>query len=519
MSTVGEQQSALLEIRPGGVLLEKYRFERLLGEGGQGEVWKAHNLALDLPVAIKILRGEHNDESLVERLFREARAAASLGHPAIVRVFDVGQAPNGAPFLVMELLAGQDLSERLELAKRLPPELAVRLLLPIADALRAAHTRGIVHRDVKPENVFISTNGDTLQPKLLDFGVAKVHKDPRITQTGAIVGSPAYLSPEQARAEQEIDARSDIWAFSATLYQCLTGELPFDGASFRIIRAKILESEPRSLLDYAIQETKLWQILCRGLAKSQAERWPTMLAFGQALAGWLLERGVTVDVCGSSLESRWLSNEPLALELSTVSAPSARAPVRPEETAPPPGVAGDPPSSGLPAKLASLGARETPTPNSLTAPIPPPDAPAVSRAKGKWLAFAAVSASLAVLASLVKSEPSPPAAPGAHLLESASQPLPRGTPSLSKPEVVPGPIAVVPAASGAPSANPVVERVVTPAVTRAPSSPPPELDNSRGPEESEKLRELGPAEQGSKPRQSAPTKNPPLDLMDPYSDH
>jgi serine/threonine-protein kinase len=303
------------------VVADKYRFERLLGEGAQGWVWQAHNILLDAPVAIKVVRTESADKSLPDRLFREARAAARLGHPAIVRVFDLGQARNGAPFIVMELLEGENLADRLSASGQLAPELALRLFLPIADALLAAHAKGIVHRDVKPENIFLAISGETVQPKLLDFGIAKVMQEPRrsrqrqITQTGAIVGSPAYLSPEQARGQDEIDERADVWSFCATLYECLTGELPFDGPTWRALRDDIIEGAPLSIVELGVGDEKLWQILERGLSKSKSERWPSMLALGRALACWLLERGVTADVCGVSLESRWLRCEPLAVGL------------------------------------------------------------------------------------------------------------------------------------------------------------------------------------------------------------
>lgn len=306
------------EIAPGDVLINKYRFDRLIGEGGQGWVWQAQNLALDVPVAIKVVRTEGADKSLPERLFREARAAARLGHPGIVRVFDLGQAENGAPFLVMELLEGENLADRLVQMGRFAPELAIRLLLPIADALLAAHAKGIVHRDVKPDNVFLAISGDTVQPKLLDFGIAKVSLTARpreLTESGAIVGSPAYLSPEQAQGLQDIDERADVWSFCATLYECLTGAVPFEGETWRTLRRNIVEEEPRSIVELGILDAKLWNILRRGLAKKKGQRWPSMFALGRALACWLLERGVTSDVCGVSLESRWLRCEPLAVGL------------------------------------------------------------------------------------------------------------------------------------------------------------------------------------------------------------
>src|SRR5262245_61006460 len=227
--TVPKPNESIAPYNPGDVVAAKYRLQRLLGEGGMGAVWSAHNVALDSPVAIKLIRGETDREALSQRLQFEARAAARLGHPAIVRVFDIGQTERGDPFIVMELLEGESLAARLDRESRVPGIEAVQLLLPIADALRAAHAKGIVHRDIKPDNILISTEGDVVQPKLVDFGIAKLEQAPggsQLTQQGVVVGSPDYMSPEQARGDDVIDYRTDIWAFCVCLYEAVTGRLP-----------------------------------------------------------------------------------------------------------------------------------------------------------------------------------------------------------------------------------------------------------------------------------------------------
>ena len=298
----------------GAIVARKYRLERQLGEGSQGSVWQAHNLALDLPVAVKLVHALSEGERIPERLFREARSAAVLGHPAIVRVFDFGETAQGLPFLVMELLQGESLADYLSRAGRIRAETALRLLLPIADGLAAAHARGIVHRDVKPDNVFLSLCAQLIQPKLLDFGIARLTKgensEVRLTRTGAVLGTPNYLPPEQARGLAEVDQRADIWSLSATLYECITGAAPFQADSWIEILRRILEDEPRPLGHYGVEDDELWELLRRGLAKDPAQRWPDIHAFGSALASWLLNRGVTCDVCGVSVEARWLHSRP-----------------------------------------------------------------------------------------------------------------------------------------------------------------------------------------------------------------
>jgi serine/threonine protein kinase len=316
MRVAFDMVDSLAPVRPdkfavGDVIGAKYRLERLLGEGGQAWVWQARNLALDSCVALKVLRDDGSNAPQIRRLLQEARAAARLGHPAIVRVFDLGEAESGEPFLVMELLDGESLADRLVERGRMSPFEAIRVLLPIADALGAAHAKGIVHRDLKPDNVFLAVGNDSLQPKLLDFGIVKLQHsaaegDRLSTVTGAVVGSPAYLSPEQARGSDDIDRRVDVWGLSVTLYECLTGDVPFEGANYNALLRSIVEDEPLSILEHRVNEPELWQIVQRGLSKSRDERWPSTLELGQALAAWASQRGVTDDVCRTPLESKWL---------------------------------------------------------------------------------------------------------------------------------------------------------------------------------------------------------------------
>ena len=188
---------------PGYVILGKYELELILGEGGMGAVWRARNTSLDSPVAIKLIRTGLNRETLGTRLLQEARAAAKLGHPAIVRVFDVGHTEHGDPFIVMELLHGESFGSLLLATNRMPATRAVQLLLPIADALSAAHGKRIVHRDLKPDNVFISNNEGQIQPKLVDFGIAKLEKrdgGSLLTQAGAGARQPRLHVARSRRA-------------------------------------------------------------------------------------------------------------------------------------------------------------------------------------------------------------------------------------------------------------------------------------------------------------------------------
>jgi eukaryotic-like serine/threonine-protein kinase len=292
------------------VIAGKYRLDTLLGEGGMGSVWRAFNLQLEAPVAIKLLRSDLDSVELGERLRVEARAAAKLVHPNIVRIFDIGESETGEPFIVMELLDGESMRDILTRGS-LSPVNAVQLLLPVAEALALAHSRGVVHRDIKPDNVFIANVGDTLQPKLLDFGIAKVTSTASvggasITTTGTVLGSPEYMSPEQALGHSDIDPRSDIWSFCVVLYEALAGRTPFTDNTTQAILRAVVQDEPVPLELVAGVDAKLSGLVARGLSKDREGRPQSMFELGQALAAWLFEQGALEDATGAALEYKWL---------------------------------------------------------------------------------------------------------------------------------------------------------------------------------------------------------------------
>lgn len=296
----------------GEVIAEKYRLERPLGAGGMGSVWHARNLALDSDVAIKVILNDQHRAQLADRLVREARASARMTHPSIVRTFDVGTTRHGDPFLVMELLKGQSLADYIIRNGRLSATRAVQLLLPIVDALDSAHARGIIHRDLKPDNIFLAENHGQLSPKVLDFGVAMdlSQGDHRITQAGTLLGSPAYMSPEQARGEQALDQATDVWSFCVTLYETLTAQTPFgDDGNYHALLRRIIEEEPTPTHQLVAGDLTLWVILERGLKKQPKDRWPSMRALGVALAEWLEAHDIAQDILGQNIYSNWLSPE------------------------------------------------------------------------------------------------------------------------------------------------------------------------------------------------------------------
>jgi serine/threonine protein kinase len=303
------------------VIAGKYRLESVLSEGGMGSVWRAFNLQLEVPVAIKLLRADLSGEELGERLRVEARAAAKLVHPSIIRVFDVGDSEDGEPFIVMELLSGQSLGELLARGP-LPAVNAVQLLLPIAEALSLAHSRGVVHRDLKPDNIFLAREGDALQPKLLDFGIAKVTSTAAtgrgvLTQTGTLLGSPDYMAPEQAYGQSDIDERCDIWAFCIVLYEAIAGESPFSSSSVQSTLRRVVQDEPPPLDELAGVDATLAALVQRGMSKDREQRPSSIFELGEQLATWLALQGVYEDVTGTSLESKWLGRSSDTLHLTS----------------------------------------------------------------------------------------------------------------------------------------------------------------------------------------------------------
>jgi eukaryotic-like serine/threonine-protein kinase len=307
---------------PGDILAGKYEIVSLLGEGGMGTVWRARSLALDVDIALKVLHCDRADSQAAERLLREARATASVGHPSIVRAFDFGETDQGEPFLVMELLEGISLADWLERQGRMSATQAVQMLLPIVAGLVAAHARGIIHRDIKPENIIIVPDGaSTFLPKIVDFGIAKMSRrnNQVITQAGMVLGSLEYMSPEQAEGKQEVGEQTDVWALCVVLYELITGRRPFEGDSITQMIYALYTLDPLPVTSFAAGDDELWEILAHGLQKAPEDRLPTMLELGRALASWAVRRGINVDAAGRSLSLQWLDAAPESTDEGRIS--------------------------------------------------------------------------------------------------------------------------------------------------------------------------------------------------------
>jgi serine/threonine-protein kinase len=344
---MGHAPSQPEEYAPGHVIANKYRLTRIIGKGGMGAVWHAQSLTLDIDVAVKLIRRDKSAPAAAIRLLQEARAAARLNHPSIVRVYEFGETQWGDPFIAMEFLHGESLDAVLARKGRLPPTTAVQTLLPVASALSEAHSKGVIHRDLKPENIFLVTGEQgSLTPKVVDFGIAKlVHSDleRNVTLAGEVVGSPDYMSPEQARGDDQVGEATDVWAFSVVLYQAITGRRPFDGPNYNSLIAAILTANPASAAALGACDAAFWNILERGLAKDVSARWPTIKALATALAAWVCERGIEEDITGTQIARQWLTEKGRRLltvlpqgEAAAQAIPRAALEVAPPPHAPPP---------------------------------------------------------------------------------------------------------------------------------------------------------------------------------------
>ena len=235
---------ARVEPRGAGAQIEGYQLLARLGRGAMGTVYKARHLRLNRLVAIKVLRRDlAADPTQVERLRSEAEMLASLDHPNIVRALDAGES-NGFPYFVMEYVEGENLRDRIARDGPLDEERALEITRGLADALEKARRMGVVHRDVKPGNVLLTRQG---VPKLMDLGLAKGPVDLGLTQHGSTVGTPQFISPEQAQDPRKADTRSDIYSLGATLYAMLAGRPPFEGSTLAEIITKVLYEQPTPL--------------------------------------------------------------------------------------------------------------------------------------------------------------------------------------------------------------------------------------------------------------------------------
>jgi serine/threonine-protein kinase len=443
----------------GKVVAGKYRLNQLLGSGGMAEVWSATNTFTERELAIKFMNTQvAKTPEAAARFLKEAKVSARVNHPNVIEIHDVGQTEDGQLFLVMELLTGFPLE--VALRRQNPPMTAYEFALTMAevgDALAAAHKSGIVHRDLKPTNIFLHKVRDGVaMPKLLDFGVSKFLEDDQnhaLTIAGTVLGSPLYMSPEQARGESQLDGRTDVFAFGAILFEALCGFRAYEAKNFNALIVKIATTRPRSIDEYAPHVPESLRLVVRGCLEVDLKKriqsfeevtgrlraaLPELEAAGQWLPPPLIATSVVDPDATNALPVMRASDRP----------PPAAPPYVPGSSAPPPprGRAGSVPPGALPTFPGSGGTGPSwHTPNTSYASITV--APAAAR-NGAWLAMAGLAVAVVALAAGVglgwRSRGSGPSAGAAAVTASAPRPAERPRPAVS----------TAPAATAAPTAEP-----------------------------------------------------------------
>lgn len=274
--------------KPGDQLLGKYRVERMLGQGGMGVVVAARHLSLDQMVAIKFLLAKAaRNPKAVARFTREAQAAARIHSEHVARVSDIGTMDDGAPYMVMEYLEGEDLSERLARGP-LPMPQAVQFLVEACEALAEAHKANIIHRDLKPANLFVARRPDGSEAiKVLDFGISKILDEgiDDLTKTSALMGSPLYMSPEQMLNVKTVDPRTDVWSLGCILFEAVAGRPPYLANTLPELCAMVVSTEPATLRQVLPDASPAFEAAVGGALQKQLDhRYPNVATFAQAIA-------------------------------------------------------------------------------------------------------------------------------------------------------------------------------------------------------------------------------------------
>jgi serine/threonine protein kinase len=296
-----------MSLEIGQVIDNKYRIVKLIGEGGMGAVYEGENARIRRRVAIKVLHPSYCDNAeVMQRFEREAQAAGTIGNDHILEVLDLGALPDGARYMVMEFLEGEPLGKRIENAGRLQPAALAPLIRQVLAGLGAAHSAGIIHRDLKPDNIFILREkaGTKDYVKIIDFGISKFSAltgdSMKMTRTGTVMGTPFYMSPEQATGSREADARSDIYAIGVIMYEAITGRVPFEATTFNQLLFKIALSEPTPVQALVPDiDPAFATLINRAMARDADHRFQSAHEFSEAIRIWIEQgRGVMLPPTG-----------------------------------------------------------------------------------------------------------------------------------------------------------------------------------------------------------------------------
>src|SRR5689334_20340529 len=279
-------------MRIGDVIDGRYRLERQIGEGGMAAVWLARDERLERPVAVKLLLGGNTREqaAMGEQFLREAKLAASVRHRHVVQILDFGKHENALPFMVMEALEGESMADRFSRRAQFQLREVADIALACLQGLAAVHAAGIVHRDIKPENIFLVNDPAGTYPKLLDFGISRAaRKDAGLrsavtTEEGLMIGTPEYMSPEQARGLTDVDQRSDVYGLGVVMYEALCGHVPYESAHSGDLLVLIMAGQAPPLAQVMPQVgAAISHVIATAMARDREQRYPTALHMLDAL--------------------------------------------------------------------------------------------------------------------------------------------------------------------------------------------------------------------------------------------
>ena len=492
-------------MRSGVVIASKYRIVKELGAGGMGSVWQAVNLATEREFAIKFLHASlAKNQGLLARFFQEAKVSGKLRHPSIIEIFDVGTAAelDSAPYLVMELLDGASLDVLMyRTGAPVPTRIALESMAEIARALALAHEKGIVHRDLKPANIFLHRPGTgALAPKVLDFGISKFagaaapDLNTGLTQTGAVLGSPLYMSPEQAASDKSIDGRSDLHALGVVLWECLVGSPPFTADTYNNLVVRIITGD-RPSLSQALPGASpgVAAIVERAMKRNRDERFPTAAAMADALDAEIARlppsTSITSRAAAAEVFARMRpasmrppvdeAQEAIGTTTGGMSVPSARggsgaSPVASSTAEPRPRSSSQTAFAATQVAIAETPT-ESPTAPTLVSAGTPPTSTTAAGSRSKVLVAMGVSAAalvgLAVALSLRHPGPPPPIAAEPATTTAPAAPLPSPGPLPPAATVITPTLASASAAPAMPSTPP--QASARPAIVASPGSPSP----------------------------------------------